>query len=81
MARESIEVMAAAQLFRVFADSTRLRILRLLQSAGELCVGDIVSVIRAPQATVSRHLACLRRHRAVRARRGWDSGLLSARRA
>ena len=47
-------------MFRVFADHTRLRILRLLQD-GPLCVGDLVSILRAPQPTVSRHLAYLRR--------------------
>jgi ArsR family transcriptional regulator, arsenate/arsenite/antimonite-responsive transcriptional repressor len=47
-------------MFRVFADRTRLRILRLLQD-GPLCVGDLVVILRAPQPTVSRHLAYLRR--------------------
>lgn len=47
-------------MFRVFADHTRLRILRLLQD-GPLCVGDLVEILRAPQPTVSRHLAYLRR--------------------
>ena len=51
---------SAAALFRVFADQTRLRILRLLED-GPLCVGDLVEVLRAPQPTVSRHLAYLRR--------------------
>lgn len=47
-------------LFRALADPTRLRILHLLRS-GELCVGDIVSILRAPQPTTSRHLMYLRR--------------------
>lgn len=47
-------------IFRVFADRTRLRILRLLHD-GPLCVGDLVDILRAPQPTVSRHLAYLRR--------------------
>ncbi len=47
-------------MFRAFADRTRLRILRLLQD-GPLCVGDLVDILRAPQPTVSRHLAYLRR--------------------
>jgi len=51
---------SAAALFRVFADQTRLRILRLLDD-GPLCVGDLVEVLQAPQPTVSRHLAYLRR--------------------
>jgi ArsR family transcriptional regulator len=50
----------AESMFRVFADHTRLRILRLLRD-GPLCVGDLVEILRAPQPTVSRHLAYLRR--------------------
>lgn len=46
-------------LFRAFADRTRLRILNLLQG-GEVCTGDLVTVIGAPQPTISRHLAHLR---------------------
>ena len=46
--------------FRAFSDRTRLRILHLLRQ-GELCVCDIVEVIRVPQPTASRHLAYLRR--------------------
>lgn len=37
-----------------------MRLLRLLLG-GEMCVGDLVSVLRVPQPTVSRHLAYLRR--------------------
>ncbi len=48
------------RMFRACADRTRLRILNLLVE-GEICVGDLVSVIDAPQPTVSRHLAYLRR--------------------
>jgi len=55
-------------MFRAFSDVMRLRILHLL-SAGELCVGDLVKVLKAPQPTVSRHLAYLRRSRLVVTRR------------
>jgi ArsR family transcriptional regulator len=47
-------------MFRAFADHTRLRILSLLQH-GELCVGDVVEILRVPQAKVSRHLTYLRK--------------------
>src|SRR5437879_5730832 len=47
-------------MFRAFSDRTRLRILHLLQ-AGELCVGDLIAVLRLPQPSVSRHLAYLRK--------------------
>ncbi len=46
--------------FRALADRTRLRILLLLQG-GQLCVGDLVAVLRVPQPTASRHLSYLRR--------------------
>jgi ArsR family transcriptional regulator len=47
-------------LFRAFADPIRLRILRLLRP-GELCVCDLVEVLKLPQPTISRHLSYLRR--------------------
>jgi ArsR family transcriptional regulator len=56
-------------MFRAFSDRTRLRILHLLKDQSEICVGDLVSVLEAPQATVSRHLAYLRRAGLVRVRR------------
>lgn len=57
-----------AVVFRAFSDPTRLRILHLLL-AGEMCVGDLVKVIRIPQPTASRHLAYLRKARLVTGRR------------
>ena len=56
------------QLFRAFADVTRLRILNLVAQR-ERCVCEFQEVLRVPQPTISRHLAYLRR-----------SGLLVARR-
>ncbi len=49
-----------AKYFRGLGDPTRLRILRLLDDAGELAVGELVKRLGVPQATVSTHLACLR---------------------
>lgn len=60
-------------MFRAFSDRTRLRILHVLQG-GELCVGDIVEILRAPQPRVSRHLAYLRKANLVLVRK---SGLWS----
>jgi ArsR family transcriptional regulator, arsenate/arsenite/antimonite-responsive transcriptional repressor len=60
-------------MFRAFSDRTRLRILHLLQG-GELCVGDIVEGLLAPQPRVSRHLAYLRKAKLVVVRK---SGLWS----
>lgn len=60
-------------MFRAFSDRTRLRILHVLQG-GELCVGDIVEILQAPQPRVSRHLAYLRKAGLVTVRK---SGLWS----
>lgn len=48
------------RLFRAFSDRTRLRILHSLTD-GELCVCDLVTILKVPQPTASRHLAYLRR--------------------
>ena len=55
-------------MFRAFSDRTRLRILHMLRG-GELCVCDIVDVLRVPQPKASRHLAYLRRAGLVETRR------------
>lgn len=46
--------------FRGLGDPTRLRVLRLLEEAGELSAGELVRRLDLPQATVSTHLGCLR---------------------
>jgi ArsR family transcriptional regulator len=56
------------RLFRAFSDRTRLRILSLLRE-GEVCVCDLVSIVGAPQPTISRHLAYLRKAKLVVARK------------
>src|SRR5690348_5278668 len=48
------------QLFRAFADQTRLRVLALLSQRSELCVCAIVSALSLPQSKISRHLGYLR---------------------
>ncbi len=47
-------------MFKALSDETRLRILHLL-SKGELCVCDVMNVLKQPQSKVSRHFAYLRR--------------------
>jgi ArsR family transcriptional regulator len=59
---------SARLLFRAFSDPIRLRILHLLRRQ-EICVGDLVRVLRVPQATASRHLTYLRRAKLVRTRK------------
>jgi ArsR family transcriptional regulator len=57
------------QLFKTLADETRLRILMLLYTEGELCVCDIIAALLLPQSTVSRHLAYLKKSTTVSDRR------------
>jgi ArsR family transcriptional regulator len=56
------------QLFKAFADETRLRILNLL-AQGEQCVCECQMVLRVPQPKISRHLAYLRRMGLVKERK------------
>ena len=55
-------------ILNALADETRLRILNLLNQ-NELCVCDIMRVLKEPQSKVSRHLSYLRRTGLVEARR------------
>lgn len=59
---------ALASLFRALSDPTRLRILHLLHE-GELCVGDLVTILQIPQPSASRHLCYLRGAGLVESRR------------
>jgi ArsR family transcriptional regulator len=56
--------------FELLADPTRLSILDLLGSEGELCVCELVAALGSTQPKVSRHLAWLR-----------EAGLIADRRA
>ncbi|WP_272435595.1 ArsR/SmtB family transcription factor [Terrihalobacillus insolitus] len=49
-----------SQLFKVFADDTRLKILYALTQEDELCVCDVATIIGASNATASHHLRMLR---------------------
>ena len=51
----------ATEVFKQFADITRLRCLLLLQSEGELCVCELIHAIAESQPKISRHLAHLRK--------------------
>jgi ArsR family transcriptional regulator len=50
----------ADTLFRLLADTTRLRVVMLLQHAGELCVCELTHALDLSQPKISRHLAHLR---------------------
>ena len=61
-------LLSLAELFKVFGDPSRLRILTAL-GAVELCVCDLAMVLDMSQSAVSHQLAVLRGARLVRARR------------
>src|SRR5204863_5182028 len=56
------------KLFRALADSTRLRLLNLMNGR-EVCVCYFVEILKTSQPKISRHLAYLRRAGIVSARR------------
>lgn len=57
-----------AELFKVFGDSTRIRILYVLFEA-EVCVCDIAEVLNMSQSAISHQLRVLKQSRLVRSRR------------
>ncbi|MGM9625426.1 MAG: ArsR/SmtB family transcription factor [Eubacteriales bacterium] len=57
-----------AELFKMFGDSTRCKILYAL-SAGEMSVGDIADALSMTQSAISHQLRVLRSSRLVRCRR------------
>ena len=50
-----------AAIFELLADPTRARLLHALSLSDELCVCDLMAVLKLPQSTISRHLAYLKR--------------------
>lgn len=57
-----------ADLFKVFGDTTRIKILYALMGK-ELCVADLAESIGATQSAVSHQLRTLKQSRLVRAKR------------
>ena len=57
-----------AELFKMFADSTRIKILYALLEA-ELCVCDIASLLNVSQSAVSHQLRILKTGKLVKYRR------------
>ncbi len=49
------------RLFKACADRTRLRLLHMMATEGEICVRHFVEVLQTNQPKVSRHLAYLKR--------------------
>lgn len=57
-----------SDLFKLFGDSTRLKILYCLFSS-EMCVCDIATLLQMSQSAISHQLAVLKRGRLISARR------------
>lgn len=57
-----------ADLFKVFADTTRIKILYALMDA-DLCVADIAEIVGATQSAVSHQLRTLKQARLVKFQR------------
>jgi ArsR family transcriptional regulator len=62
------ELYDLAELFKVFGDSTRVRILSAL-FCSELCVCDICSVLNMNKSAISHQLRILRQTKIVKSRR------------
>ena len=57
-----------SELFRIFGDSTRIRILYVLFES-EMCVCDIAALLGMTQSAISHQLRALKNARLVKARR------------
>lgn len=58
-----------AELFKIFGDSTRVKILYALLEAKELCVCDIASLMDVTQSAVSHQLRVLKSSKLVKFRK------------
>ena len=65
---EENELYDLAELFKVFGDSTRIRILFVLFEA-EVCVCDLAAALNMTQSAVSHQLRILKQNKLVRSRR------------
>lgn len=62
------ELFELAELFKLFGDSTRIRILYLLFES-EMCVCDIAQLLHMTQSAISHQLALLKKSKLVKNRR------------
>lgn len=70
------ELYDLAELFKVFADSTRIRILYVLFES-EMCVCDIALILNMTQSAISHQLRVLKQNRLVKYRREGKTVLYS----
>ena len=65
---EETELYDLAELFKIFGDSTRIRILFVLFEA-EVCVYDIAEALNMTQSAISHQLRILKQSRLIKGRR------------
>ena len=65
---EESELYELADLFKVFGDSTRIKILYVLFE-NEMCVYDIANILNMTQSAISHQLHILKQNRLVRFRK------------
>ena len=65
---EETELYDLAELFKVFGDFTRIRILFVLFEA-EVCVCDLAQVLQMTQSAISHQLKILKQNKLVKSRR------------
>ena len=65
---EETELYDLAELFKVFGDSTRIRILFVLFEA-EVCVCDLASALNMTQSAISHQLRILKQNKLIKSRR------------
>ena len=65
---EETELYDLAELFKVFGDSTRIRILFVLFEA-EVCVCDLAQALHMTQSAISHQLRILKQNKLVKSRR------------
>ena len=65
---EETQLYDLAELFKIFGDSTRIRILFVLFEA-EVCVCDLAEVLQMTQSAISHQLRILKQNKLVKSRR------------
>lgn len=60
MRLKNFNLLLGSQIFKACADESRLRILNLIFSNGEMCITDLERILEFTQAKTSRHLIYLK---------------------
>ena len=66
---EETELYDLAELFKVFGDSTRIRILFVLFEGEEISVGELAETLSMTQSAISHQLKILKANKLIKSRR------------